>query len=500
MLRISPLFSDGAVLCRGKELRIFGEAEDGARVHCELRDGMDGLLAQGDAVAADGRFLILLAPQEARTGCRLLIADGEDTFCALDISVGEVFLAGGQSNMEMSLKDADEGETLIRTHVNPMVRYFNVPAFSFDSPERDEAWKNQRWQAIGPGRGADISAAAYFFAMKLQRTLGVPVGIIGSFWGGSSVTCWMDEDWLLRTGEGARYLSEFQARTEGLDPADYPEKYRRWQEDLDAWNRAADAYRAEHPGCDWDEVIRVIGECPWQAPEGPGSPFRPGGLYETMIAPLTPLSLTGCLYYQGEEDTARTDQYDVLMASLIARWRTAFEDEGLPFLFVQLPMFRETWAADSKTWPALRLRQSRVRDWTRNTAMACLLDEGELGNIHPLRKRVVGERLCDLALSMIYGQAGEASPRVIGKRIQGSMMTLLTDQPLLSRDGREPALLELAGADGNFVPARAMIEGSQLHLTAAGVAHPLHCRYAWTDYGIVNLAGGSGLPLEPFAF
>ena len=79
MLRISPLFSDGAVLCRGKELRIFGEAEDGARVHCELRDGMDGLLAQGDAVAADGRFLILLAPQEARTGCRLLIADGEDT-------------------------------------------------------------------------------------------------------------------------------------------------------------------------------------------------------------------------------------------------------------------------------------------------------------------------------------------------------------------------------------------------------------------------------------
>ena len=132
--------------------------------------------------------------------------------------------------------------------------------------------------------------------------------------------------------------------------------------------------------------------------------------------------------------------------------------------------------------------------------MVCLLDEGELGNIHPVRKRVVGERLCDLALSMIYGQAGEASPQVIGKRIQGSMMTLLTDQPLLSRDGREPALLELAGADGNFVPARAMIEGSQLHLTAAGVAHPLHCRYAWTDYGIVNLAGGSGLPLEPFAF
>lgn len=80
------------------------------------------------------------------------------------------------------------------------------------------------------------------------------------------------------------------------------------------------------------------------------------------------------------------------------------------------------------------------------------------------------------------------------------MMTLETDQPLMTADGKEPAMLELAGADGEFKPARAMLEGPMLHLTAAGVQYPVHCRYAWTDYGIVNLFAANGLPLEPFCF
>ena len=443
MLKISPLFSDGAVLCRGKEIRVFGEAENGARVHCELRDAKDGLLAGGEGTAWGGKFLILLPPQTAQTGCRLILTGGGESLCALDISIGEVYLAGGQSNMEMELRDAAEGPSLIATHVNPMVRYFNVPKSGAFDRAREEAWARAGWQAIGPGRGQDISAAAYFFAMKLQRKLQVPVGIIDCCVGASSVTCWMDEDWLRRTGEGQRYLAE------STDP---------------------------------DSLL------------------RPAGLYATMVAPLSPLALTGILYYQGESDAFITDCYDVLLMSLIDRWRDAFRDEELPFLFVQLPMWIEQGAEDSGKWAALRLCQSRVRDRVRNTGMICLIDQGEFDNIHPANKRVVGERLYEAARTLIYGERGEASPRVTGKRISGSMMTLRTDQMLTNRDGREPALLELAGADGVFVRARAMIEGPMLHLTAPGVEYPLHARYAWKDYAQVNLFGGNGLPLEPFAF
>jgi len=497
-MKISPLFSDGAVLCRGKELRIFGEAEDGARVSCELRDERGALLAAGNGIARDGRFLILLPPQEARTGCRLILSDGKDTFTALDLSIGEVFLAGGQSNMELELQNADEGQVLSARHVNPMVRYFNVPKFGYSCEERDDAWRQLRWQSIGPGRGKDMSAAAYFFAMKLQRHLQVPVGIIDCYLGGTSVTCWMDEAWLNRTGEGRRYLSEYAEKIAGITMEDFLKTEQAFRHRLDAWNEQMARYKAEHPGNSWDDLVAAIGPCPWEPPAGPASPYRPSGLYETMVAPLLPLTLTGILYYQGEEDTWRTEQYDVLMMSLIDRWRTAFRDETLPFLFVQLPMWIEKGAQDSKTWPALRLRQSEVRDRMRNTGMICLLDEGEFDNIHPTNKRVVGERLFELAKRLIYREDGKISPRVVGKRVDGSMITLLTDQVLSTRDGKEPALLEIAGADGNFVPARAMLEGQMLHLTGVGVTYPLQARYAWTDYGLVNLFGESGLPLEPF--
>ncbi|MBP3210475.1 MAG: hypothetical protein J6M64_11330, partial [Oscillospiraceae bacterium] len=203
--------------------------------------------------------------------------------------------------------------------------------------------------------------------------------------------------------------------------------------------------------------------------------------------------------YQGETDaTSVNSRYDDLMICLIHRWREAFQDRELPFLFVQLPMWIAGGQPDSKTWPVLRLCQSTVRDMVRHTGMVCLLDQGEYNNLHPTNKRVVGERLFELARKEIYGEAGDVSPRVVERRVEGSMMTLQTSQPLMTRDGREPALLELAGGDGIYCPARAVLEGSLLHLTAAGVERPLRARYAWTDFGSVNLFAASGLPLEPF--
>ena len=501
MLRISPLFSDGAVLCRGKELRVFGEADDGARVRCELMDEKDRLLARGDGIAVKGKFLILLPPQEAGTGRRLIVSDGRESVCSMDISVGEVYLAGGQSNMEMELRSAAEGLGLIAVHVNPLVRYFNVPKHAYFCEERENAWRNARWQAIGPGRGQDISAAAYFFAMKLQRELQVPVGVVDCYWGGSSVLNWMPEEWLRRTGKGTRELEAYAERTKGISPDESIRREKAFQATLDEWNGRAADYRTKHPDCPWEDVERAVGPCPWDPPEGPASPFRPAGLYATMVEPLTPLALTGILYYQGEADATGPDcEYDVTMMSLIDLWRSAFREEKLPFLFVQLPMWIDKGAEDSGNWPVLRMCQSAVRDRMRNTGMICLIDQGEYGNIHPANKRVVGERLYELAKRVIYGMPGEVSPRIRSRRIERSMMTLTTDQPLMSRDGKEPALLEMAGADGRFVPARAMIEGPMLHLTAPGVEYPLHARYAWTDYGTVNLFGGNGLPLEPFVF
>ena len=500
MLKISPLFSDGAVLCRRKVLRIFGQADSGTEVSCELQNEKGCLLARASTVSQNGKFLILLPPQEAATGCRLILSAGSEAFTASDIAIGELFLAGGQSNMELELQNADEGPERIAVHQNPCIRYFNVPKFAVFSDERNHAWEKQHWQKLFPGKAGDISAVAYFFALKLQQKLGIPVGIIDSYLGGTSITCWMDEAWLNRTAEGHRYLIEYAERTADISLEIFLDRDQKWQQEMEDWNRQAEIHKADHPNCTAQELSSAIGPFPWHPPEGPASPYRPAGLYNTMIEPLLPLALTGILFYQGEADAGLTNQYDVLMMSLIDRWRTAFEDETLPFLFVQLPMWIDRNAADSKTWPVLRLAQSKARDRMRNTGMICLLDQGEYDNIHPTNKRVVGERLYDLAEILIYRQPGKASPRILEKQVKGSSLILQTDQTLFLRRNDAPLLLEIAGADRHFIPAQARIEGTLLILSAPELNHPLYARYAWTDYGQVHLFNADGLPLEPFDF
>ena len=193
-----------------------------------------------------------------------------------------------------------------------------------------------------------------------------------------------------------------------------------------------------------------------------------------------------------------TDQYDVLMKLLIKSWRELFLEDDLPFLFVQLPMWLNWNAEDKRFWAKLRLAQAKVRDEVKNTGMICLLDQGEYGNIHPTAKRPVGERLAELAGAMLYG-GGEVSPRATGSETDGDVLTMKLSAPVTTKDGKEPNLLEVAGPDGQFVPAGAEICGGRIILKADGIRCPVHARYAWTDYSDkVNLFGENGLPLEPF--
>jgi sialate O-acetylesterase len=217
-----------------------------------------------------------------------------------------------------------------------------------------------------------------------------------------------------------------------------------------------------------------------------------------MLRMIAPVSLTAVLYYQGEEDTWRTDRYDDLMIALIRHWRKLFRDAEMPFLFVQLPMWIDFGAEDTFRWPATRLAQAAARDAVRNTGMVCLLDQGEYGNIHPVDKVPVGLRLAELAGKKLYGE-GEESPRATGMTADGDTVTVRLDRAVVTRDGKAPALMEAAGEDGVFVPAEAEIDGTVLRLRAASVVRPVQARYAWTDYSDkVNLFGENGLPLEPF--
>ena len=498
-LKPSPLFTDGAVLCRGKEIRVFGEAPDGTTVRAELANRDGKRLGAGEVSARDGRFLLLLPPQPAQDGCRLSITAGDEAFAAEDIAIGEVYLAGGQSNMELELQYADEGKETAAACADSLIRFFNVPRMGYESPEQRKAFAETRWQKASPETSGYFSAAAFFFALKMrEKHPDVPVGIIGCYCGGTSATCWMDEETLKSIGEGKRYLDEYAAQCGRKSLKTFLKEEEAFRRELDEWNGKVEAFRQEHPGADFAQVTEACGPCPWHPPAGPGSLFRPAGLEKTMLRPVAPFTLTAVLYYQGEEDSFRTERYDDLMTALVRLWRKLFREDELPFLFVQLPMWLDFGAEDTFRWPMTRLAQASVRDTLRNTGMVCLLDQGEYGNIHPTCKRPVGERLAEMAEHVLRG-AGEVSPRAVRKYTEGNTAIVQMTAPVVTRDGKAPRLLETAGEDGRYVPACALAAGDTLRVWAAEVEHPVYVRYAWTDWSDqVNLFGENGLPAEPF--
>ena len=500
MLKPAALFTDGAVLCRRKEIRVFGAA-DSREVRVRLTDADGTLLAESCAEVKAGRFEAGLAPQEARTGCTLTFQAGGEAAVAKNIAVGEVFLAGGQSNMELPLCNADGGPERIREHRDLLLRFFNVPKYARICPEQRQAADAARWTAVSPGCGGENSAAAYFFACRLRAAEPeLPVGIIDCYWGGTSITCWLERDVLAASAEGRRYLDDYEEKTRGITPEDYLKAEKIFNDTLDAWNRQVEQYKQGHPGADWNAVTEACGLCPWNPPAGPGSPYRPAGLAETMLHEVSPATLTGILYYQGEEDTGKTGRYDELMILLIRRWRELFREADLPFLFVQLPMWVDWGKEDTFLWPRLRLAQAAARDAVPKTGMICLLDQGEYGNIHPTNKKTVGDRLYEMAAQMLYG-GGEVSPRALEAHREGDALIVILSAPVITRDGQAPRLLEIAGEDGVFRPAEGVIQGSELRIRNRETADPASVRYAWTDYSDqVNLFGKNGLPLEPFLF
>lgn len=501
MLKLNPLFTDGCVLCLGREIPVFGEADDGMRITAVLADAEGYPLAADTRTARDGRFLLYLTPQAAQTGCALTVSPADDPGAGLivrDVCVGEVWLAGGQSNMELALMNADGGREETAAHDDGLLRFFDVPKWARACDEADGAFANARWQKCLPGQAGWVSAVAYWFAKKARAHLDVPVGIIDCWWGGTSVTCWLPEEALRATAAGRRYLDEYAGKSAGVTMEAYLEAEDAFMRELNAWNdRVARIKELRGADVPWAEIEAQAGPCPWDPPVGPGSQYRPHALWDHMLRRIMPAGVNGFLWYQGEEDAARTDRYDLLMAQLIEAWRGAFNgggDDGAPFLFVQLP----GWGGceDHEAWPRLREQQTAVRDALRNTGMAVTIDLGERENIHPTDKRPVGERLFELARTVAWGEAGERSPEALSLRhLPGAVLVRLSDavQP-----EEKPRGFELCGTDGVWHPADCLIEADTLRLSSGAVPEPAGARYAFLDWPEVTLKGENGLPLAPF--
>jgi len=478
-LSLAPLFADHAVLQSGKRLPVWGRAAAGESITVTFRGQSVHTVA-----GSDGRWTVVLEPLEASAEPADLVVAGSETKTIRDVLVGEVWLASGQSNMEWPVAMAKGAAEEMAEANFPLMRQIRIERTVATAPA--DTVPTTGWQPVTPQSVGGFSAIAYFFGRDLQRKLGVPVGIIDSYWGGTQIESWLSDATRDASSVGPALAARWaQAKSEWP-----PERVARYPADMAAWQKAqaeADAKHAKNP-------------LPWPPPPASDdSPARPGGLFNAMIAPLQPYALRGILWYQGESNVGREREYAELFPAMITAWRANWGEPELPFYFVQLPNYADGEPRGRK-WARLREAQAAALKLPA-TAMAVAIDAGEPDNLHPTEKREVARRLALVAKARIYElQVDWSGPVFASATREGPALRVRFEHAatgLIAHD-RPVQALEIAGADKVFHAATAKIAGDTLLVSSPAVKEPVAVRYAWSNAPAANLYNGSGLPAAPF--
>jgi sialate O-acetylesterase len=386
-----------------------------------------------------------------------ITAGNGQTMRFTNVLVGEVWLASGQSNMEFKLKRAFEANQDIASASNPNIRFIDVPNTRLHSPTNNI---NATWVECNPESAANISAVAYYFARALQKERGVPIGIVESDWGGTPAEAWTPWNTVAANPTLKKHYIEEGDNT----PTNLGKKRKAWQ---------------------------------------------PGELYNGMIAPLVPFAIRGAIWYQGEANAhgEKAKEYRLLLATMITKWRAVFGHD-FPFLIVQLAPFIAPPTKElphqpqDSAWAMLRESQQFLTTALPKVGTAVITDVGEQHDIHPTKKKPVGERLALAARHIAYGEGIEYSGPTLKKaRVEGNKIVLTFDHAdggLVARDGALKGFA-ICGPDKKFVWAEADIVGKdKVVVSSPAVPKPVAVRYGWADFPVVNLWNEAGLPASPF--
>ena len=452
---LPKILGDNMVLQRDKPVPVWGRATPGEEV--TVRFAGEERRTKADL---DGRWKVMLKPLKASATSQEMMVSAGNVIRLKNILVGEVWLCSGQSNMEYAVArpaagaapatqtDAALAEE-IKAAAYPNIRLFRVEKMIQPPDVVSNGWSECSGDAL-----AQFSAIGFFFAREIQRTLKVPVGVIQSAWGGSRIEPWTP-------AEAYAGLPAF-------------------------------AREAAQPPLVIDGV-------------------RPGQNYEGMVRPLVPFALRGVLWYQGESNIIATNdglRYADKMLALIKGWRVAWNQHDLPFYYVQIAPYLYTRRKDKlahtaeelpKLWEAQAAALSIP--YTGMVPTTDLVDD--LSDIHPGRKREVGRRLANLALVKTYGRKGLAytGPKFERMEVRGSKAVVHfsnTGGGLTWRGGQPLTDFEIAGADGKFFPAEAVIRGNAVEVSSPQVSAPSAVRFAWRETAQPNLINREGLPAYPF--
>jgi sialate O-acetylesterase len=447
--RPASIFTDNMVLQQKARVAIWGFADPSTTV--KITPSWNKLTVAG-TTDKDGNWKIWIETPAAGGPFTIRISNGKSTTLK-NVMAGEVWLCSGQSNMEMPLKGfkgqpiIGSNEEIIRSG-NPLLRLYTVPRSGQATPQENS--KPSDWKEANPESSGNFSATAYYFGKLLYDILHVPIGLINCSYSTSEIECWMN----------ANTLSSFP--------------------DIKIPGKA--------------DSIKV--------------PFRtPTALYNGMLHPIVGYAIKGAIWYQGESNYDRPDQYELLLPAMVKEWRTEWQEGDFPFYYAQIAPFNYASLPPYNTGGKynsayLRDAQRKSLNTISNSGMAVLMDIGDEKTIHPMNKRVGGERLAWLTLGKTYERKGFAfeSPEYDKMTVKDSIAEIkIKNAPQwLTSYGKELKEFEIAGKDKVFYPANATIYRNTVIVTSPQVKEPVAVRYAFKDYVKGELFSGEGLPVSSF--
>lgn len=448
-VKLPAIFADNMLMQQNTQVNIWGKATPGKTV--TIKPSWSTKPVTVVAKADSSWKAVITTPVADGKSYSITFADGK-ILELKNVIFGELWFCSGQSNMEMPMKGYKNQPVqganmdILRSN-NPNIRLFTVKRNSTITPQTDVSGQ---WQQATPETVREFSATGYYFGRMLNQTLNVPVGLVLSSWGGSCAEAWMSADML----------------------------------------RAFPTIKIPQTEADIKEKNRT-----------------PTTLYQAMIHPLVGLTVKGFIWYQGESNYDRANDYAQLFAAMVAGWRMKWaQKDTIPFYYCQIAPYDYAIITEKNkdviNSAYLREAQAKAENLIPKSGMAVLLDAGLREGIHPPYKQIPGERLALLALTKTYNFKGVISESPVYKNIEihnDTIHVLFDRTPMwITAKGYESKLFTVAGEDKVFHPAKAWIVRSKVYVKSEEVEKPVAVRYAFENYVEGDLFSTEGLPVSSF--
>ena len=499
------------VLQQDKPINVWGSAAAGEKVTVSLTRGKDD--AQTASATADAKGIWsaeLKAMKASFDPCELVVAGKGNKVALSDVLIGELWLCGGQSNMEWALRGCVDADIEIPSADFPNIRFFRMthvarPEVQEDYPLDDAGKSQNTWRPCTTDNVQDCTGVGYYFARRLHRLLKVPVGLIDTSWGGTMAQHWTDKKTLKGFPEMKPYIEKFDAAM------------KEWKDgggEKGAKTRYAAAVK------EYEKKV-AVGDKKARRPKSsgfttPAVKRQPAGMYNGMIYPIRRMKIRGVLFYQGENNSFGESwkPFHRTFPAVISSWRKLFGDEKLPFGIIQIAGWssRRSMTYDMNHHTNV-IREIQFLTWRRtpNTGLIVTFDTNSTQRIHPPRKLPVGERSARWALGSVYNPLEMCAkvewrgPIYKDMKIEGKKI-LITFEPETSKslrlDKDNDRGFYIAGKDRVFHVARARVAArdkvQRVEVWCDDVPEPVAVRYAVSNLPIGGLENSRHLPAYPF--